>query len=247
MIELKENITHDELLSLLKESENRVEVFNWLKTIEPTHDEVKGVKLFLEMNDWDYLKLEQFVSDSEKSYSTIKTIKSKNNPFRTLLKVAAVLIPFIAIGSYLVLTQFGSNSVLYAKYYEKEIGLPVLMNTDTEKTFNESMGAFKDNEYKEALSGFQSLLSEDIKNDTLLYFSGCSYMELNDFANAILKFEAVPDKSVFKEKSEYRLVLMYIEENDLNKAKKLLHSIASEAEHTYNSKAKEILKEGVFN
>ena len=247
MTVLNENITLDELLSLFKEGGNRNDVIKKIKELEPVHEDVKGLKLFLEENNWDYHKVEDFIAHSEASFPKVKQNNTEKKMNMRWLRVAAVIIPLIGIGSYFILTHYKNESELYANYYEKEVGLPVLMGSNNDKIFMESMNAFRDSEYEEALGGFSELLETKANNDTLLYFSACSNMELDNNSEATKQFKAVPDYSVFKEKSDYRLVLTYIKNEDFEKAKQKLIVIANAANHQYNSKAKKLLKEDVFN
>jgi len=247
MTELNENITLDELLSLFREGDNRKDVINKFKKLKPINEDVKGLKLFLENNNWDYLKVEEFIALSQASFPKVEQNRAGKRMNSRWLRVAAVIIPLIAIGSYLIFTQNKNEAKLYTKYYEKEVGLPVLMSSNDDKVFMESMNAFRDNEYEEALVGFSELLETKANNDTLLYFSACSNMGLDNNLEATKQFIAVPDYSVFKEKSDYRLALIYIKNEDFEKAKQKLLVIADSANHQYNSTAKKLLKEDVFN
>jgi len=241
----KDILTVEEVLASLDNSERRVEVFNQLRTMNPQSEELKGIKDFLEANDYDHEKLKSFVSKSEKNFDAILDRSGQSTSNNTWLKVAAVIIPLVGIATFFLLNK--PNTDLYATYYEKEVGLPVFMSSERDMTFNDAMNAYKDNAFKEALTGFDGLLKEQPDNDTLSYFIACTQMEIGDFEQAIKHFETVNTSSAFKEKSEFRMALCLLKLEQLPKAKEVLTGIARTQNHRYQNKAEELLKEKPFN
>ncbi|MBK5213272.1 MAG: hypothetical protein JJE55_06400 [Flavobacteriaceae bacterium] len=238
------NIKLQDILYSLSNDGERERVFNILKNRDPIDDEVKGVKLFLENNNYDRNLLEGFLSKPkfENLIHTTKHSKSGNN----LLKYVATFIILIGLGSLLVFNNLNSSSKLYSKYYQEDVGLPVFMSSNSRVLFNESMNAYKDDDFKSSLNGFEKLLQNNPKNDTLNYYLGCSYLEINELEKSILSFQKVDDNSVFKEKSEFRLALVYLKKNDYEKSKKILSLIQQNKKNTYYSVSKKMLEESVF-
>lgn len=238
------NIKLQEILNSLSNDAERVRVFNILKSSDPIDEDVKGIKIFLENNDYDHKLLEKFLSKPkfESLIHITKESKSENN----LLKYAAVLLVLIGIGSILVFNNLNSSSKLYSKYYQKEVGLPVFMSSNAKILFNESMNAYKDNDFKSSLNGFEKLLQHSPNNDTLNYFIGCSYLELNDLDKSISSFQKVDVNSVFIEKSEFRLALAYLKKKEYKKSKRILSLIQQDKNNPYYSLATKMLAESVF-
>ena len=235
--------TLKEIIDSLDNETTREAVFTQLKNTDPVDDEVKGVKLFLENNNYNYQLLQGFINDSKPNFNTLLQDKKKTTSNRNWLKYAAILIPLLGIG-YFMMDRTSNN--LYSTFYEREVGLPVTMGNTHKIVFNEAMNTFKDNEFKEALLGFNDLLEHNPSNDTLLYFIGCANLELENLDKAILSFNEVNEPLLLKEKSEYRLVLVYLKKEDYQSAKKVLQQIAANKNHRYNAVALTILKEPVF-
>lgn len=238
------NIKLQEILNSLSNDAERLRVFNILKNSDPIDEDVKGIKIFLENNDYDHKLLKEFLSKPkfESLVQTTKELKSENN----FLKYAAVFLVLIGIGSILVFNNLNSSSKLYSKYYQKDVGLPVLMSSNSKILFNESMNAYKDDDFKNSLNGFEKLLQNNPKNDTLNYYIGCSYLEINELDKSISSFQKVDDNSVFKEKSEFRLALLYLKKNDYEKSKKILSMIQRDKNNQYYSIASKMLAESIF-
>lgn len=241
----KENkhITLKELLVLLENENSREETICFLKNLDPENEDVKGLKLFLETNNYDSKRLNDFAINSKPSFNTLLQEKKSATTHRSWLKYAAVLIPLMGIG-YFMMNSSSSN--LYSKYYEKEIGLPVTMGNDIKIVFNNTMNAFKDNEFKESLLGFNDLLENNPTNDTLLYFIGCANLELENLDKAILSFNEVSEPLILKQKSDYRLLLVYLKKEEYELAKKVIQQITGNENHRYYEVAIRILKEPVF-
>lgn len=247
MTDKNKNINFDEISNLLRSAETREVAIEFLKSIEPSNENVKGLKVFLEQNEWDYSKVEAFEESSDAQFESL--LSEQTSKSKSWFRVAAVIIPLIGIGfllSYFI--SFGSDNSqkIYSKYYEKEIGMPTLMSNNTEKIFNEAMAAFKDEAYQEALIGFEKTLKKQPQNDTLLYFSACSNMELANNQKAIKQFKKIDSESTFHEKAEYRLAMTYIKSEDFENAKRLLQKMAADSQHQYSEKAEKILREPAF-
>ncbi len=72
-------------------------------------------------------------------------------------------------------------------------------------------------------------------------------MELDRLIKSITNFKKVDDRSIFKEKSEFRLSLVYLKKKDYDKSKMILKRIVQNKEHQYYSISKDMLKESVFD
>lgn len=241
------HITLNYILDSLDDKASREIIFKQLRDSDPIDDEVKGAKLFLENNNYDYKLLQNFISNSKPNFNLILKKDKKPTRQHNWLKYAAVLLPLIGIGYYLLFVNNNTDKKLYSQYYEREVGLPVVMGDTNKILFSNSMNAYRDNHYGEAINGFNQLLKINSENDTLLYFTGCANMELGKLNEAIVNFREVDEIKTFIEKSEFRLALLYIRKGGYKIAKEMLEKIASKENHRYNSQSIIILKESVFN
>lgn len=243
MRSIDEHSTLKDILDALKNEEQRSRVMNEIKDINPQSEEVMGLKMFLEKNDYEFASLVEFLNKDKIDFKNISSKKKTSRGTPIWLKYAAVLLPFLGIGYFML--NDGSGD-LYNKYYEKEVGLPVTMGVDSAVTFNNAMNAFKDDSYDEAINGFNELLASNPSNDTLHYFLGCSYMETGKIDRAEINYLNINENSVFKQKVDYRLALIYIKKEEYDTARMVLVKIETNKNHRYNSEARKILNESPF-
>jgi tetratricopeptide (TPR) repeat protein len=239
------NIQLIDVLNSLSDDSEREKVFEILKNSDPINEDVQDVKFFLENNNYDYRSLQEFIDKPkfENLLSSTENSKTRTN----YLKYVAIFVGLISFGSYFIINSLDSSSKLYSKYYQKDVGLPVLMSDKDDILFKESMNAYKDEDYETSLRGFEELLINKPNNDTLHYFSGLSNLELDRLIKSISHFEEVDDRSIFKEKSEFRLSLVYLKRKEFEKCKMVLEKIIQNEEHQYYSVSKEMLGESVFD
>lgn len=246
MRELNKHITFEEVKELLDNPRTNEQTIEQLKVLAAEEDSVKGLIDFLAKNNWDYGKVKERENRAHQEFEQL--IPQHKKLTNNWLKMAAVLVPLIGIGAVLYIMFFtpSQNDMFYAKYAIKENGLPTLMNENSKKHFDESMAAFKDEAYEEALMGFEQLMENQAQNDTLHYFVACSNLALNNIDEAITHFEKVNSNSVFKEAAEYRLALSWLKNNEIQKAKEELKKITENSKHDYHSKASQLLREPAF-
>ena len=93
--------------------------------------------------------------------------------------------------------------------------------------------------YKEALA----LFSKADHNMTVKFYSGISYLEVNELEDAEASFQAVIDNkdNLFIEQAEWYLALCYLKMN-MNKDAKILFTEIANSDGFFNNKAQEILK-----
>ncbi|MEX1001910.1 MAG: hypothetical protein WDZ35_07335 [Crocinitomicaceae bacterium] len=218
-----------------------------LKQTEPEDDEVLGIKKFLEKNNFDRGRLKIFLEEASMEIDARKMKKEKKSSKSLWYKVAAAVVLLLAVSTYFLFENTNQGEELYAKYYEKELGFPVTLSTDHDKKFNESMNLFRNEEYERSLSGFQELLRTNSENDTLRYFIGVCFMEMNEPKKALKTFSFDFKNSLFKEKVEFRKALIYLKIEEYDKVRQLLLDIVNNPDHAYFTVSNKILKEPVFN
>jgi len=240
------NISLTKILSDLKDLSTQDKTIKLLKNNTFKSEEIKGLILFLEVNNWNLSLLNQFMDKGKDRAELIFNKKPQQSLHKQWLKYAAILIPLAFVSYYFLMENNSSNNqTIYANYYLKEAGLPVTMSIESNKMFQEAMMAYKDNSYKEAKGGFIQL-QKIVNNDTLNYYIGVCELELENSTSAINHFNKVPANSFFYDKTQYRMVLCFVRLNNLMAAKNILNNSSNWADNQLKSKANKLLNEPIF-
>lgn len=235
----------DEIIQSIENISLRSDIVFRLKNSNPTDEEVIGVKKFLEKNDNNMDKLNQFLKGSHQSIDLIVENQNQRKSNKIWLKAAVVLIPILIVSTYFIFNarELESSQDLYSKYYIKEIGLPVTLSVNSKKLFDESMNLYRNEEYSKAIMGFEKLRETNVNNDTLNYFIGVSYLELKDFEKSLKYLSEDFLKSAFKEEVDFRLVLLNYKMNEIDKSIQILNSILENSNHKYYKESKSFLQD----
>lgn len=187
---------------------------DYIKSTDFEEDDLIGLKLFLESNNYDIIALKKFVTPEP---LVIKV--KKGNAINHLLKMAAMLILLITVG-YFIKISSSKNSGLEA-YMIEDAGFKVWMSANgSHVDLLNGMNYYRNKNYDEALSYFSKLP----KSDTAIYYSGISLIKLNQLNEAEVFLINVSDESVYKNKSIYYLSVCYLFNNKKDEALELLHS-----------------------
>jgi tetratricopeptide (TPR) repeat protein len=112
--------------------------------------------------------------------------RTSSFPFQRVLLAALVV---LAIGSTLFLLQGRTSSTsINPDFLPVEEGLPVLMSTSGEKSFDDAMSLFKAGEFRESADRFIPLLESRPVNDTLLFYTGNALLRSGRAADALPLF-----------------------------------------------------------
>ena len=113
----------------------------------------------------------------------------------------------------------------------------------SDNLFLTSMDKFNGKEYKEAAELFKQILKNNPQHDEAIYYGALSYYNLKEFKLAATYFEKgiASKKSPFFEDSQWYLALSFLENNETNKAKKLLKLIV-DAQGKYELEAQQKLE-----
>ena len=189
---------------------------DYIKSTDFEEDDLIGLKLFLENNNYDIIALKKIVTPKP---LVIKA--KKGNAINYLLKMAAMLILLITVG-YFIKISSSKNSVLET-YMIEDAGFKVWMSASRSHVdLINGMNYYRNKNYDKALSYFSKLP----KSDTTNYYSGISLIKLNKLNEAEVFLINVSDESVYKNKSMYYLSVCYLFNNKKDEALKLLHATA---------------------
>jgi len=122
-----------------------------------------------------------------------------------------------------------------------EIGLPNVMGVTDDIALNNAMSIFKAEDYVVSGKGFNDLLTNNPKNDTLLYFSGLCDFRTKQAGKAIMKWNEIDAQSIFFEKAQYRLAIAYWTEKNKVKAIELIQQMENSENELLQKEAKRAL------
>lgn len=139
------------------------------------------------------------------------TVNKNNRPlYFSIAASIAVLIGF----SFWYFGQNDSQSELYAQYSYTDPGLPVPMSATDSYDFYDAMVDYKTEDYQAAINKWEILLKAEPQNDTLNYYIGASYFNMESLDQAKPFLQTVSDNttSSFRFKAEYTLLLSLLKE-----------------------------------
>jgi len=163
---------------------------------------------------------------------------------RRVFHYAAAAIAVIIIAGFVltaVIKKPYSNEKLYSMYFKPEDALMIKRtgNPDADKVLVLAMQNYSEGRYNEALA----LFDEADNNMTVKFYSGISYLEIEDVEKAIIAFQSVIDNkdNLFIEQAEWYLALCYLKMDNTKEAISFFKSIST-SDGFFNNKASEILK-----
>ncbi|MAM27593.1 MAG: hypothetical protein CMC13_01085 [Flavobacteriaceae bacterium] len=151
--------------------------------------------------------------------SGVKTLSDKKTSPYLWLGIAASIV--VVLGLFLFFDKNDDNDALFATHFVPDPGLPTTMGTSENYTFYEGMVDYKREDYKTAITKWESLYAEKPENDTLNYFLGVAELANKNAANAITYLEKVApvNESMFQEEIFHYLGLANLKAGNMEQAK----------------------------
>ncbi len=144
--------------------------------------------------------------------------QKKKSPylFFSIAASLAVLIGF----SFWYFNLEDSSSELYAEYNYTDPGLPVPMSATDSYDFYDAMVDYKTEDYQTAINKWIILLEAEPQNDTLNYYIGASYFNMDAFDQAEPYLDKILNStaSKFKYKAQYMLFLAELKRGNTEEA-----------------------------
>lgn len=136
---------------------------------------------------------------------------SRNNWFA----VAAGLAILVSVGIWAI-NQGSQTENLFAEYATTDPGVPVPMSATNNYTFYDGMVDYKEAHYKDALSKWDSLLTENPENDTLNFYHGATLFNMENYREAIPYFDVAEanSTSTIRDKAQWYRVLIGLKLDD---------------------------------
>jgi tetratricopeptide (TPR) repeat protein len=197
--------------------------------------------------DKDSIELQNQLNNIHKRvYGSIIPSFQVSKPARNIL-ITSVCILLAAVFSYVILNKNLNNTSekLYARYYKPaDISMSFrssgnVLNND----LRSAMSLYDSKKYNAAINLFEKILNEDASRVGLNLYSGISYMEIKQYAEANARFKKVIDQksNAFVESATWYLGLCYLKTNEKEKARKVFAGIAGAGGY-YKNDARHILK-----
>jgi tetratricopeptide (TPR) repeat protein len=158
--------------------------------------------------------------------------------------IAASIAIFLLVGASFLFNMNDSmtNEEIFGQYYTTENSiLTVRSNTAAEYSpVNDGLKYFDQHNYEKALYAFE-LAPENV---VAKLYAGFSYMELQQYDQAIEKFKNIIDQkdNLFIDQAEWNLGLCYIITNNTDQAKEILAQITN-SNTIYNIRAQQLLED----
>jgi tetratricopeptide (TPR) repeat protein len=206
-------------------------------------------KIFAVISDTQTLDLHNQLENIYKKeyYPWIKSVsifdRSKKS-FYMLAGIAATVVILMVIWISSAKNNI-PTSELYAEYYQPaEINMSFRTAEDiVDGDLRSAMLYYENRNYGKAIALFEKILKSDKSRIGLNLYSGISYMEINEYAEANKSFRRIIDHkaNAFIESAEWYLGLCYIKTGEVNKARQIFQVMAS-SDGYYKKEARKVLK-----
>jgi len=207
--------------------------FDYIKNNQFEEEELAGLKLFLENNNYNIQLLKQFIEPPALNPQT-----KKQKHLVTYYKIAAGIVLVISLG-FLVKFTFADKSTAISNYWIEDPGFKVWMGpTDKSMLLQNGMSYYRAENYKLALEQFVKI----IQNDTALFYSGICFIKQNQLDSAESYFKQLLPTSVYKNKANFYLALCYLSNHKTNEAIILLNNTTF-TESDFELKRKKIIQD----
>jgi hypothetical protein len=191
--------------------------------------------------------------DRQRAYKTqLQTIaqKGQSTPVvalhqRRWFQIAATILVLIGVG-WLFREAF-SGPVNYqeiAQAYHQPYPNRLNVRGDSQTSVEQGLTAYDQQDYAEAIDLLNSVDEGDSLYTAAQFYLGNAYLSHQQGAEAVVVFEALQTRAdnAFAEATKWYLALAYLASEQTEPGKALLEEIAGDADHSYRSKAQEILQ-----
>ena len=194
---------------------HQIYFLDYIKNNHFEEEELSGLKLFLQNNNYDIQLLKAF---TEPPTLNVKPTNQKHSG--NYYKIAAGIVLIISVG-FLVKFTLSDKSSTISNYWIEDAGFKVWMGpTDKSMMLQNGMSYYRAEDYKLALEQFVSIT----QNDTALYYTGICFIKLNELDSAENYLKQLLPTSVYKNKATFYLSLCYLFNNKTNEALNLLNN-----------------------
>ena len=240
--ELIEAFLNDELVGIERvDFENRLKLDADLEAEMALHKQIRG---FVKENEVESLKnqVKGWLKDDANVFvpTEMKVIKKPFFSMNTIARIAAAVAIVSGIGWFYFSnkTPEMTAEISQNKYFMELLAQNpgTLQGTDDRSTWTQ---AFREKQFDKVIE----ILEKGIdKTPEEVYYLGLAYSAKSNFSKAIEQFSTkIVHDSVYAEKANWAIALIYLKQNNKTEAKVLLEKI-SKSDSEFSEKAKELLK-----
>ena len=167
--------------------------------------------------------------------TSIKEDKPTKTIYLTLrnLSIAASFIGIIVCSWYFLKPSADPYQELYASSFSPDPGLPTPMSETDNYTFYDAMVDYKMEKYELAISKW-SQMEGSIGSDTLNYYLGMAHLNNSNLGEAEAILKSIPASSSFADLAKWYLVKIYLDQDEIVKAKEVFSNLPNDMHPKYN-------------
>lgn len=121
----------------------------------------------------------------------------------------------------------------------------VSVNVSQPAGIEQAIVQYNNKDFSGAAAGFEEALKKNPNNEKALYYSGLSYLQLNQANKAITNFNKILQNknSPYYDEAQWHVSLVFIQKNDQDNARRNLMELRDNSKSRYRKQAGEILLE----
>ncbi len=187
----------------------------------------------------------ELTQKTEDQDAKVKSINS--NKLRYWVAAAASVIILLIPGSLYIYNHIYHPQQVFEKYYTpyNNIVAPTMRNDTKESALQQTLGSYLTGDYEQSIADLRSYINNhQEKNIEARFFLGISYLETNQFKNAVEQFQTVIGKrDHLANQAKWYLGLTYLKMGKQKKAENQMQEIANHPSNSYHQKARELLND----
>jgi tetratricopeptide (TPR) repeat protein len=184
------------------------------------NDEFERYKIAVEgISEFERERLRQLIKSRKTIYFR------PHYPARIMVTAAIILL--LLVPSYIIYRTTTFTGRIISEYHTDDPGLPVTMGSVSDTGLMKAMNEYKDDQFDKALPLLDELLKEKPLNDTLNYYAGLCFFEMDSTSKAIACYlKVVSERSPYYYRAKYNLGLAYVKNNDFDQAMSVFNVVA---------------------
>lgn len=212
----------------------------WNFSLNTNHPEIKEYEALL--RDEATQKLKNTLKQVNEEYQ----LKQKKSNIPSWLLYSGIAVVLVIIGLTIFSPFKASTDTLYADYLDlSELPSLVDRGSSEQHSLTEAQKLFEAKKYEQALTILEKEFSTVQRNKATIYlYTGISQMELGQFDKAENSFNTLIESNLIdSSKGKWYKALLYIKQNNLEAASKLLTEISQSSDNYKSKEATALLKQ----
>lgn len=159
---------------------------------------------------------------------------------RSVLSMAAVLLLFVAAGTYKYFTTSATQ------VYQQAFIAYTLQTTRGQATITDIEQAYRNRNWNAVIATFNTINTSSLTDNKTLFLAGMAHLQLQHFATAgdlfkqVLANNARTSDDYFQDEAQFYLAMSELGGNNIQPAVQLLQQIRADKQHLYHDQAARI-------